>query len=173
MTPIMLSFSDGSSGECRLENKRGVWDTELPDTVMVRKSDDTLRFKCESEDGREAVGGIPSRMGAKIIASAVFIDFGITDAITDKHREYPTSVVIPLPKVQGEGSTVAELETKPLEVSTKKRTKVFDIADSMECTDAVTLVERKTESEIWRLECGDGESITVRCFDDDCYTKTP
>jgi hypothetical protein len=37
-------------------------------------------------------------MGGKIVASAVFIDFGITDAIIDKHREYPASFVIPIKK---------------------------------------------------------------------------
>ena len=47
-------------------------------------------------DGKTAVGSIPSEMGAKIVASAVFIDFGITDAITDKHRTYPTNFVIPV-----------------------------------------------------------------------------
>ena len=41
---------------------------------------------------------IPSTMGAKIVASAVFLDFGITDAITDKHRKYPASFVIPIKK---------------------------------------------------------------------------
>jgi len=35
-------------------------------------------------------------MGGKIIASAVFLDFGIVDSITDKHREYPPSFVIPI-----------------------------------------------------------------------------
>ena len=34
----------------------------------------------------------------QIVASAVFLDFGITDAITDKHREYPASYVIPIKK---------------------------------------------------------------------------
>jgi hypothetical protein len=37
-------------------------------------------------------------MDAKIVASAVFIDFGITDSITDKHRQYPASFVIPIPQ---------------------------------------------------------------------------
>ncbi len=37
-------------------------------------------------------------MGGKIIASAVFLDFGITDAITDKHRRHPASFVIPIKK---------------------------------------------------------------------------
>jgi len=37
-------------------------------------------------------------MGGKIIASAVFLDLGITDAITDKHRQYPASFMIPLAK---------------------------------------------------------------------------
>ena len=33
-------------------------------------------------------------MGAKIAVSALFLDFGIVDAITDKHRDYPASFVI-------------------------------------------------------------------------------
>lgn len=48
--------------------------------------------------GGTAVGGIPNTMGGKIVASAVFLDFGIVDSITDKHREYPASFVIPIKK---------------------------------------------------------------------------
>lgn len=94
MTPVALTFSEGSNGKCNLSNKRGVWQTTIPTTVSVRKSDDGLKYDCETQDGRKAVGMIPSTMGGKIIASAVFIDFGITDAITDKHRQYPASFVI-------------------------------------------------------------------------------
>ena len=48
-----------------------------------------------------------STVGAKIVASAVFIDFGITDAITDKHRDYPASFVIPIPaRIGGSASNV-------------------------------------------------------------------
>ncbi len=97
-TPVALSFSDGSEGSCTLSNKRGVWSAELPSTVSIRRSDDTLKYECETADGRKAVGGIPSEMGGKIIASAVFLDFGIVDAITDKHRKYPASFVIPIKK---------------------------------------------------------------------------
>ena len=43
MTPIMLSFSDGSGGSCSLENKRGAWSVEMPGTVSVRKSDVKVR----------------------------------------------------------------------------------------------------------------------------------
>lgn len=57
-----------------------------------------LKYECETKDGRKTVGGIPSTMGGKIVASAVFLDFGIVDAITDKHREYPASYVIPISK---------------------------------------------------------------------------
>jgi hypothetical protein len=35
------------------------------------------------------------------VASAVFIDLGITDAITDMHREYPASFVVPLAAAEG------------------------------------------------------------------------
>ena len=94
--PISLSFSDGSGGECDLRNKRGNWNTEIPGTVRVRRSDDVLHYDCESAGGLEAKGDIPSRMGGKIVASAVFLDFGIVDSITDRHREYPPSFVIPI-----------------------------------------------------------------------------
>lgn len=95
---MAMSFSDGSSGSVQLRNKRGNWDYQLPSTVSVRKSDDVLQYTAKTNDGRIATGSIPSRMGAKIVASAVFLDFGIVDAITDKHREYPDSYVIPIKK---------------------------------------------------------------------------
>lgn len=98
LTPIAISASDGSNGRCVLTNKRGSWEVDVPSTVYVRRSDDVLRYDLETEDGHKAVGSIPSRIGAKIIASAVFLDLGIVDAITDKHREYPPSFVIPIKK---------------------------------------------------------------------------
>jgi hypothetical protein len=107
MTPIAFSFSDGTEGSCKLSNKRGAWEASIPSTMSVRKSDDDLKYDCKSEDGRTAFGSIPSEMGGKIIASAVFIDFGITDAITDKHRRYPPSYVIPLPKANAAAGSVA------------------------------------------------------------------
>lgn len=94
--PVAFSFSDGSNGSCMFRNKRGTWNNSVPATVYIRRSDDALTYDCKAEDGREANGSIPSKIGAKIVASAVFIDFGITDAITDKHREYPSSYVIPI-----------------------------------------------------------------------------
>ena len=93
-----MSFSDGSNGSVQLRNKRGSWDYQLPSTVSVRKSDDVLQYTAKTNDGRTATGSISSRMGGKIVASAVFLDFGIVDAITDKHREYPDSYVIPIKK---------------------------------------------------------------------------
>lgn len=64
---------------------------------MIRRSDDTLIYDCESEDGRESDGSVVSEIeGAKLTASVVFFDLGITDAITDKHRTYQGNIVIPL-----------------------------------------------------------------------------
>lgn len=57
-----------------------------------------LKYRCKTDDGREVSGAITSEMGGKIIASAVFLDFGITDAITDKHRKYAESYVVPIRK---------------------------------------------------------------------------
>ena len=96
--PVTASFSDGSAGECVFRNKRGAWTSNLPNTVMIRRSDDALAYNCESEDGRKSNGSIASEMeGAKLAASVVFFDLGITDAITDKHRTYQGNIVIPLP----------------------------------------------------------------------------
>lgn len=94
--PLAISFSDGSTGTCHIENKRFAATVEIPGTPMVRRSDDNLRIRCETADGRAATASVPSTIGAKIVASAVFLDLGITDSITDKHREYPASFVVPI-----------------------------------------------------------------------------
>jgi len=107
MTPVALSFSDGSYGTCKLTNKRGAWEALLPTTVSIRKSDDDLKYDCTTDDKRTAFGSIPSTMGGKIIASAVFLDFGIVDSITDKHRQYPASFVIPLGRVGGPANSTS------------------------------------------------------------------
>ena len=97
--PVALSFSDGSDGECRLSNKRMAMQTSIPSTPLIRRSDDALRYDCETDDGRKAFGSINSSIdAAKAGASVVFFDLGITDAITDKGRDYPTSFVIPVKK---------------------------------------------------------------------------
>ena len=96
--PLAISFSDGSAGQCNFKNKRGTWASEIPTTnVMIRRSDDALNYDCTTADGREVTGSIRSEMeGGKLAASVVFFDFGITDAITDKHRTYQGNVVIPV-----------------------------------------------------------------------------
>ena len=96
-TPVALSFSDGSDGTCILNNKRGQWSGKIPGTFMIRRSDDILRYNCETETGKKGIGGIASSIeGAKLGASVLFFDLGITDAITDKHRTYAPSFTIPV-----------------------------------------------------------------------------
>jgi hypothetical protein len=96
--PIAVNFSDGSTGSCIFRNKRGAWETRIPTiNVMIRRSDDALNYQCNSDDGRTAIGSIRSEMeGGKMAASVLLWDLGITDAITDKHRNYQRNVVIPL-----------------------------------------------------------------------------
>ena len=97
--PVALSFSDGSSGMCNLTNKRMALQAPIPSTPMIRRSDDALRYDCTAADGRKAFGSVNSSIdAAKAGASVVFFDLGITDAITDKGRDYPSSFVIPLQK---------------------------------------------------------------------------
>ena len=96
-TPVTLSFSDASSGTCNLSNKRGSWSGKVPGTFSIRRSDDPLRFDCTTDSGKKGFGTIASDIeGAKLGASVLFFDLGITDAITDKHRTYTASFVIPV-----------------------------------------------------------------------------
>ena len=95
--PVSLSFSDGSDGECKLSNKRQSLSGEVPATFMVRRSDDALRVDCTTKSGKKGFVSIPSTLeGGKLAGSIVFFDLGITDSITDKHRIYPSSFVIPV-----------------------------------------------------------------------------
>jgi hypothetical protein len=96
--PLSVSFTDGSTGQCNFKNKRGSWSSQIPTSaIMIRRSDDPLMYDCTLEDGRIATGYIHSEMeGGKMAASVVFLDLGITDAITDKHRTYQRDIVIPI-----------------------------------------------------------------------------
>ena len=50
-----------------------------------------------TEGGKKGFGRIPSEMeGAKLTASVFFFDLGITDSITDKHRTYAATFVVPV-----------------------------------------------------------------------------
>ncbi len=95
--PVSLSLSDGSDGECTLTNKRVSLTGKVPSTFQVRRSDDALRISCTSENGKRGQAMITSEIeGAKLAGSVVFFDLGITDSITDKHRTYASSFVVPV-----------------------------------------------------------------------------
>lgn len=95
--PVALSFSNGNSGTCSLTNKRVSLTVSIPGTHDIRRSDDDLKYDCTTDTGKKVVGTIKSSIeGEKLGASVVFFDLGITDAITDKHRTYPPSFVIPV-----------------------------------------------------------------------------
>ena len=64
-TPVSLAFSDGSEGECTLSNKRGSWSGHIPQTFMIRRSDDGLRYDCETDGGKK--GELTRMYGDRII----------------------------------------------------------------------------------------------------------
>lgn len=95
--PVALAFSDASSGSCQLSNTRATYQTNVPGVQNVRRARSPLNYDCETNAGKTGVGSIPSSIeGAKLAASVVFFDFGITDSITEKSRTYPPSFVIPV-----------------------------------------------------------------------------
>ena len=156
MTPIAFSFGDGSKGKCELANKRGTWSADVPSTASIRRSDDPLRYQCKTEDGREAGGQLASTVGAKIVASAVFIDFGITDAITDKHREYPASFVIP---VEAKSGDVAASSSTGVSSDTNQAVETKDVYAKLQELDDLRqkgiLTDAEFESEKKKLLDGE------------------
>ena len=96
--PINLSFSDNSGGQCNLRNKRESYVTQIPASVLVRRSDDPLVYDCTTEDGRKANGSIISKVGQTMAGNIIFGGGigAIIDANNDMHREYPGSFVIPI-----------------------------------------------------------------------------
>ncbi len=84
--------------DLQIDKQKVALEVDVPGTNLIRRSDDDLKFDCTTESGATAIGQIPSTIGGKIIASAVFMDFGIVDGITDMHREYPANFVIPIIK---------------------------------------------------------------------------
>ena len=156
MDPVALSFSDGSAGDCRLSNKRGVWQADIPSVVSVRKSDDDLKYECNTKDGREAFGSLESKMGAKIVASAVFIDFGITDAITDKHRDYADSFVIPVPPREDASQDVATPGSSEKRIATSERNSVYSqLEDLNSLKERGIITEEEFDVEKKRLLAGE------------------
>ena len=98
--PINLSFSDNSGGECALRNKRESYKTSIPNSVLVRRSDDPLVYECTTNDGRKANGSIVSKVGQTMAGNIIFGGGigAVIDANNDMHREYPGSFVIPVVK---------------------------------------------------------------------------
>ena len=56
--PVALSFSNGSSGNCSLTNKRGSWQQDMPGTASIRRSDDNLQYNCVTDEGKTAIGSL-------------------------------------------------------------------------------------------------------------------
>ena len=65
----------------------------------------------------------------------------------------------------------SEAKAEVEEVGFQHKNEVVKVANAMECKAGISLQQVTKESETWILDCGDGESLTVKCFDDTCYLK--
>jgi len=72
-TPVAVSFSDHSTGECTFTDKRRSWTTLIPATVTVRPSDGPLHWRCKTEDGRSTDDSIPRTADAK--TEMIYLEF--------------------------------------------------------------------------------------------------
>ena len=95
MIPVEFIPQGCEQLQCTAKNKRGQWQVQAPGTAMIRRSDDTLQVECTDAAGRRFHTQVESQIeGEKLAGSIVFFDLGITDAITDKHRDYQRQVLI-------------------------------------------------------------------------------
>jgi hypothetical protein len=65
----------------------------------------------------------------------------------------------------------ANAEVKKADSQSKYQVQVEEVAESMMCEESISLQTATEESETWLLGCGNDDSLTVRCFDEDCYVK--
>jgi hypothetical protein len=119
--PLVVSFSDGSTGQCTFTNKRGSWSSQIPTSdIMIRRSDDELVYDCTTENGMASTGAVRSEMeGEKLAASVFFLDLGITDAITDMHRTYQGNIVLPVMTKEAAAQKVASREEAARKAASK------------------------------------------------------
>ena len=68
-----------------------------------------------------------------------------------------------------QGHTAAPDNTSPSHPISKQ---LRAVGESMLCSESYALKTTDAESETWLLNCGDGQSIEVQCFDEDCYVKS-
>ena len=95
MVPVEFIPQGCERLQCTARNKRGQWQVEAPGTAMIRRSDDTLHVECTDAAGEQFRAQVESEIEVeKLAGSVVFFDLGITDSITDKHRDYPRQVLV-------------------------------------------------------------------------------
>lgn len=84
-SPTVLTFNNSSSETCYIFNKLMQIKAVAPSSPM-NKSDGTLKLHCKTEDSKDVIVSVPNNIGVKIVPSGVFLDFSITDPITEKCR---------------------------------------------------------------------------------------
>jgi hypothetical protein len=65
----------------------------------------------------------------------------------------------------------ANAEVKKADSQSKYRVQVERVAESMMCEESISLQTATEESETWVLGCENDDTLTVRCFDEDCNVK--
>ena len=70
---------------CEASTKRGTYVFEPPQTIQVRRSDDAMQIRCTAKGTEEVLTQTVESdyEGGKMTASVLFLDFGITDSITE------------------------------------------------------------------------------------------
>lgn len=68
------------------------------------------------------------------------------------------------------GSYSPKVEEKVVYTSAYEK-EVDSIGQGMMCNDSTSLVRETDDTEIWKLDCGDGETLEVHCIEGTCYVK--
>lgn len=142
---------------------------KTPCSVKVkRRSDFVLTIEREGYETVTAsvTSSIDGAGGAGMAGNVLlggFVGAAVDAGTGAMHSHKPNPLVVNLARLE-DVATAADSEQKPATLEGAQR-----IAESMECKQSIELESRGSESETWVLQCGDGESLNVRCFGADCY----
>ena len=88
--PITLSIDTGHTALCVLSNDRGRWTSQVPGTINVIESKESLIYKCTTNQNNKIFGQIPSLSSINIVLEQL----GQVHDFTRDDTEYPLKYII-------------------------------------------------------------------------------
>ncbi|MDM0116213.1 hypothetical protein QTI66_29020 [Variovorax sp. J22R133] len=186
------SDSDSVAGAtCKLTNNKGTWYVTTPGSTTVHRSFDDLGVTCTKQDYAQGAVAVKSSTKAMAFGNILFggvIGVGV-DVATGAAYDYPTVVSVALGRAlaaSNQPPSNASVEMAAVHKSGPSTTSALErasapkatgadtynaerIAKSQACTTpSASMVEKGAGFEAYRVACGGGEVLAIRCEFGNC-----